>query len=186
MRKILIVEDDIALAQIIESFLSKNGFTSTYTSTVKGANNFIQKQTFDLFLLDYRLPDGTGLDLLQTIRRKNQTVPVVIMTGFNDVRTVVRAMKMGAADYIIKPVNPDELLMILRQAHEQAREENVSRSDKGIGEKFVKGESEQARKLHEVIDLVAPTNMAVIIEGESGTGKEYVARSIHAASKTSL
>jgi two-component system, NtrC family, response regulator HydG len=183
MEKILIVEDDIALAQIIESFLSRNGFTSTYTSTVKGANNFVQKQTFDLFLLDYRLPDGTGLDLLQTIRRKNQTVPVVIMTGFNDVRTVVRAMKLGAADYIIKPVNPDELLMVLRQALEQTRQENGSGSVKGIGGRFVKGESEQARKLHEVIDLVAPTNMAVIIEGESGTGKEYVARSIHASSK---
>ncbi|MGF1585341.1 MAG: sigma-54-dependent transcriptional regulator [Bacteroidales bacterium] len=183
MGNVLIVEDDIALAQIIESFLSRNGFTSTYTSTLKGAQNFIQKQSYDLFLLDYRLPDGTGLDLLQSIRMKNQTVPVVIMTGFNDVRTVVRAMKMGAADYIIKPVNPDELLMILKQALEQASQEKVSSSDKGKGEKYVKGESEEARKLHEVIDLVAPTNMAVIIEGESGTGKEYVARSIHAASK---
>jgi two-component system, NtrC family, response regulator HydG len=185
MVKLLIVEDDIALAKIIESFLSRNGFNTTYTSTLKGAGRFMHKQEFDLYLLDYRLPDGTGLDLLQSIRGKNPAVPVIIMTGFNDVRTVVRAMKLGAADYIIKPVNPDELLMVLQQALEISRREDDSITDLPGEDKFVKGTSEQAMQLHEMTELVAPTNMAVIIEGESGTGKEYVARLIHGSSKRS-
>jgi two-component system, NtrC family, response regulator HydG len=92
-------------------------------------------------------------------------------------------MKMGATDYILKPVNPDELLMIMLQALKQARQEKEMPAGKENGQHYVKGESEAALQLHELIELVAPTNMAVIIQGESGTGKEYVARSIHAESK---
>ena len=115
MKKLLIVEDDIAFARILEAFLKKKEYEVASTSTLKDASKYIQKQSFDLFLLDYRLPDGTGLDLLQEVRESNPGAPVIIMTGFHDVRTVVKAMKMGASDYITKPVNPDELLMVLEQ-----------------------------------------------------------------------
>jgi len=185
MGKLLIVDDDIALAQIIESFLSRNGFESLFTTNVKSARKLIHQKPFDLYLLDYRLPDGTGLDLLQTIRSESLTVPVVIMTGFNDVRTVVRAMKMGATDYIIKPVNPDELLMILRQALDQTSQVKELEVDRISGKQYVKGASDLSVRFHELISIVAPTDMSVIIEGESGTGKEYAARSIHTASKRS-
>jgi len=185
MTKLLILEDDIAFARILNKFLIKKGYDVSLATTLKDANSYIQKQKFDLYLLDYRLPDGTGLDLLETIRTNTKSAHVVIMTGFNDVRTVVRAMKMGAADYITKPVNPDELLMIFKQLISKPKQKTVTKKASSSSEKYVKGCSTKASKLHEFINLVAPTDMAVIIQGESGTGKEYVARAIHKASKRS-
>ncbi len=183
MTKLLILEDDIAFARILNNFLTKKGFEVSLSTNLKDANTSIQKQQFDLYLLDYRLPDGTGLDLLETIRSQTKNGHVVIMTGFHDVRTVVRAMKMGAADYITKPVNPDELLMIFK--HLLAKTDQKAPTNKTASKqtKYVKGTSTKAAKLQEFIKLVAPTDMSVIIQGESGTGKEYVARAIHDASK---
>lgn len=184
MKKLLIVEDDIAFARILEAFLKKKEYEVASTSTLKDASKYILKQSFDLFLLDYRLPDGTGLDLLQEVRESNPGAPVIIMTGFHDVRTVVKAMKMGASDYITKPVNPDELLMVLEQ---QLKKSATTPASAPAGARkdtdYIVGTSNKSRKLHEFINLVAPTDMTVIVQGESGTGKEYVARAIHNASK---
>ncbi len=182
MKKLLIVEDDIAYAQMLESFLTRKRFAAYLATNVKDAGKLISKEDFDLYLLDYRLPDGTGLDLLRNIKDKTPDVPVVIMTGFNDVRLVVNAMKLGATDYILKPVNPDELLMIINHSLEQDGQAG-KKIKKTNGPEFVEGVSSAAIKVQEFIQLVAPTEMSVIIEGESGTGKEYVARAIHAASK---
>jgi two-component system, NtrC family, response regulator HydG len=182
MEKLLIVEDDIAYAQILESFLTRHGFAISHSSNLKNAEKLVQQKKFDLFLLDYRLPDGTGLDLLQTVKGKTPEIPVVLMTGFNDVRLVVRAMKMGATDYILKPVNPDELLMLVRHSLKQTRKDQSSPRHERYSPTFVKGISTAALKVQEFIELVAPTDMSVIIQGESGTGKEFVARAIHAAS----
>jgi two-component system, NtrC family, response regulator HydG len=181
MEKILIVEDDIAYAQILESFLNRNGYETSHVTNVRNAGKLIQQGKFDLFLLDYRLPDGTGLDFLQTIRSSTPDAPAVVMTGFNDVRLVVKAMKLGATDYILKPVNPDELLMIVRHSLKQSR--NGAEVTKAGKTSYVKGISDASLKVQEFVELVSPTDMSVIIQGESGTGKEYVARSIHAASR---
>ncbi len=184
MKKLLIVEDDIAFARILEAFLKKKEYEVTSTSTLKDASKYIQKQNFDLFLLDYRLPDGTGLDLLEEVRESNPGAPVIIMTGFHDVRTVVKAMKMGASDYITKPVNPDELLMVLEQQLKKSSTTPASAPAKAKkDDDYIVGGSLKSRKLQEFINLVAPTEMTVIVQGESGTGKEYVARAIHNASK---
>lgn len=185
MVKLLIVEDDLSFSRILESFLKKHGYEVVLVSSCRAAEKLIRGEQFDLFLLDYRLPDGNGLDLLKLIRDLYRDAPAVLMTGFNDVRTVVKAMKLGAADYITKPVNPDELLMVIRQSLEKPRETPSAEVHPKKASGFVMGTSRSARKLHEFIDLVAPVDMAVIIQGESGTGKEYVARSIHASSKRS-
>jgi two-component system response regulator HydG len=139
------------------------------------------QSTFDLLLLDYRLPDGTALDLLNWIKASAQALPVIIMTSFNDVRTAVKAMRLGAFDYITKPVNPDELLMIIKSAlgNHSAVEVEITETP----EQYIKGNSPYSDKLHSYIDIVAPTDMAVLVMGESGTGKEYVARMIHRQSK---
>jgi two-component system response regulator HydG len=111
------------------------------------------------------------------------------MTGFNDIRTAVKAIKVGAFEYITKPVNPDELLMVVQQAlnkeKEKTKEQGQAAPKKGpsVAKQFVEGKSTASKKLHEYIRLVAPTNMSVIIEGESGTGKEYVARTTHQLSQ---
>lgn len=180
MTKILIIEDDFTFAQILEGFLKKHGFEIFTTDEVRKSLPIIEKETPDLLLVDYRLPDGTGLDVLSYLREKGYSQSMIIMTSFNDVRTAVRSIQMGAFDYITKPVNPEELLMIIKNALKRKTEPAVPQTIEHTD--AIKGKSAIADKLYEHITLVAPTNMSVIIQGESGTGKEYAARNLHAQS----
>jgi two-component system, NtrC family, response regulator HydG len=183
MAAILLVEDDLTFSRILEGFLSKHGHHVTVCNKGKDGLKVFQGRTFEMVLLDYRLPDLTGMDLLFEIKRTNPAIPVVIMTSFHDIRTAVKAIKSGAFEYITKPVNPDELLMVVKQA---LKKEVREPSEKPVStHTFIQGSSSQARQLKEFIELVAPTNMSVLIEGESGTGKENVARTIHRLSPRS-
>lgn len=177
MSQILIVEDDATFAQIIEGFLSKNNYVIETAVDLKQAFKSVENQEFELLLIDYRLPDGTGLDLLKHVRNKGLTVPIIIMTSFNDVRTAVKSIQLGAFDYITKPINPDELLMVIKGLLEKKETKNTESKD------FIKGKSVVSDRLYEHIDLVAQTDMSVIIQGESGTGKEFAARTLHLQSK---
>ena len=114
MSQILIVEDDATFAQIIEGFLSKNNYAIEIAADLNQAFKLVEKQVYELLLIDYRLPDGTGLDLLKHVRNKGLQVPIIIMTSFNDVRTAVKSIQLGAFDYITKPINPDELFMVIK------------------------------------------------------------------------
>ena len=178
MVHILLVEDDLTFAKIVTVFLGKNGYHVDVEHTVKAALKTFSENTYQLLLLDYRLPDGTGLDLLEVAGKASPAIPIIMMTSFNDVRTAVKAMRSGVFEYIIKPLNPDELLMVIKEALAKKTEKNTSPSKK-IMPSFIAGKSKPAKKLAEHIELVAPTEMSVLIIGESGTGKEYVARSIH-------
>lgn len=182
MARVMLVEDDSTFAMIIESFLIKRKHEVTVKTTVKAAISELNTAKFDILLLDYRLPDGTGLDILQGIQQP--VPPSIIMTSFNDVRTAVRAMQLGAVDYITKPVNPDELDLVLKNCLSASPELPATKSQPA-GAGFITGSSELSKKLHDYIALVAPTDMSIIIQGESGTGKEYVASSIHSASNRS-
>ncbi len=178
MASILLVEDDLTFSRILEGFLSKKGFQVTVNNKGKDGLKTFQSKAFDMVILDYRLPDTTGMDLLQEIKSEKPATPVVIMTSFQDIRTAVKAIKAGAFEYITKPVNPDELLMIVEQAlKKEKRVEPVA--PQVVTAQFVQGNSSLSKKLYEMVRLVAPTNMSVLIEGESGTGKENVARMIH-------
>lgn len=183
MAQILVIEDDSTFALLLESFLQRNGHTVDVRNNIKSGFQAVQLKLYDVLLLDYRLPDGTGLELLASARNKKLNTPAIIMTSFNDVRTAVKAMQAGAFDYITKPVNPDELLMRLGDALGKKEPEEI-KADKSEPA-FIKGNSEASMKLHEYIELVGPTDMSVIIQGESGTGKEYIASSIHRAGKRS-
>ena len=181
MIKILIIEDDLTFSQILEGFLTRHKHEVQVTHDVKNSLVLLDQLNFDLLLVDYRLPDGTGLDVLSHLREKGLFQPVIIMTSFNDVRTAVKSIQLGAFDYITKPVNPDELLMIINNAIKGKEivvlETSIEHAD------AIKGKSANADKLYEHINLVAPTDMSVIIQGESGTGKEYAARALHSQSK---
>lgn len=180
MARILIIEDDRTFSQILEGFLKKHNHDPYIDHGVSKGLETLAKQTFDLLLVDYRLPDGTGFEILTQLRDRGITTPVIIMTSFNDVKTAVKSIQLGAIDYITKPVNPDELLMLLQKVLKKpdaVKENSVEHAD------AIKGKSANADKLYEHIALVAPTDMSVIIQGESGTGKEYAARALHVQSK---
>lgn len=179
MTSVLLIEDDLTFSRILEGFLSKNQFLVTVANKGKDGIRSFESKSFDLVLLDYRLPDMTGMELLSEIKKAKPSVPVVIMTSFHDIRTAVKAIKSGAFEYITKPVNPDELMMILKQALKKERDAEPLLDSAPRSQKFVEGKTEASKQLHHFINLVAPTNMSVLIEGESGTGKENVARKIH-------
>lgn len=177
MTKALLVEDDIAFAQLIQGFLKKHNYEIEVCASIKEAIHELKANSFQLILLDFNLPDGNGFDFIEKVKQLQIRVPVIMMTSFHDVRTAVKALQMGVKDYITKPVNHEELLAVMKQTlQEDSSQETVSENTE---REFVKGISEAAQELQRHIELVAPTNMSVIIEGESGTGKENVARSIH-------
>ena len=181
MDTVLVVDDDVTLTQILKIFLNKKGYSATVAHNVADAKRILDKEAYDLFLFDYRLPDGTGLDIMSAATSKNIKAPMIIMTSFNDVRTSVQAMRMGAFDYIIKPVNPDELLMVIKEAIGKNDNTNTNLNRFDLPD-FVKGNSPESQKLHDQVELIASTEISVIIQGESGTGKEYIARLIHSLS----
>lgn len=183
MAAILVIEDDLTFSRILEGFLVKHGYSVETSHRGKDGLKAFAARTFDMVLLDYRLPDSTGLDILFEIKKTSQHTPVVIMTGFSDIRTAVKAIKDGAHEYITKPVNPEELLMIVKQALKKEKKPVATTAAPTEPHDFVEGKSQASRQLHEYIRLVAPTDMSVIIEGESGTGKENVARTIHRKSQ---
>jgi two-component system response regulator HydG len=184
MTSILVLEDDTTFAQILQGFLNKNGYDVHLYYKCGTALSALSEKKHDLLLLDYRLPDGTGLEVLYKAREMGIAAPAIMMTGFNDVRTAVKAMRSGALDYITKPVNPDELLMIIRDVMNPDAGKPEKKT-KAATEGLIEGNSEEAGKLAQYIRLVAPTDMSVILRGESGTGKEHAARSIHQYSKRS-
>jgi len=184
MANILLVEDDTTFSQILEGFLKKHGHEVDAVYNVKNGIRSLEKKEYDLLLLDYRLTDGNGLEVLNATKERGMHIPAIIMTSFNDVRTAVQAMRSGAFDYITKPVNADELLLVLNEAlNRKTTTTAPATQQQNVLSGFIEGNSEISKKLYEYIKLVAPTDMSVIILGESGTGKEYVARSIHSLSK---
>src|SRR5687767_8001482 len=149
MASILLIEDDLTFSRILEGFLTKKGYQITTCHKGKDGLKAFESKTFDFILLDYRLPDTTGMDILLEIRKTNTAIPVVMMTSFTDIRTAVKAIKSGAYEYITKPVNPDELLMILQQALK--KEKTSAPQEEAEAQKVVLGTSAVARELHDLV-----------------------------------
>ena len=185
-KRILIVEDDVTFGTMLNTWFTKNSWDAVWVSKVELAKQEFQNTSFDLVLSDLRLPDGDGIILLTWMRENKIMTPLIIMTSYSDVQTAVLAMKLGAFDYLQKPINPTvlqqkiELAISQPIAVENKTEETKQKTkQKTSANKVVKGASAVMQRLYSHIDLVAPTKMSVLILGESGTGKEYIARMIH-------
>ena len=173
---------------MLKTWLGKKGFEVSSVSTIARARKHIESQTVDLILSDLRLPDHEGIDLLKWMNEQGKAIPLIIMTGYADIQSAVLAMKLGARDYIAKPVNPGELLKKISEALQDSPSQVSSSqaTSKVTNEgqhSYLEGESDAAKQLYNYVGLVAPTNMSVLINGSSGTGKEYVAHRIHQLSK---
>lgn len=182
---VLIVEDDLTFSTMLKTWLGKKGFDVETASTSARARKILLSKEFDLVISDLRLPDQDGINLLSWLREQKKNIPFIIMTGYAEIQSAVQCMKLGATDYISKPIQPDELLKKINEAialpHKETKEtENILLP---TASNFLEGESEAAQQLFNYVRLVAPTQMSVLINGASGTGKEYVAHRIHQLSK---
>jgi two-component system, NtrC family, response regulator HydG len=186
MNKVLVIDDDVTFCLMLETFLNKHGYKVQQSFTYSDAGKKLSSFKPDIVLTDLRLPDSDGLEVLKSVMIESPQVPVVLMTGYADIRTAVQAIKLGAFDYVAKPVNPDEILLTIKRALNPAKNTLIERANTDDKTSFfVEGLSPAAKKINEYISLVAPTNMSVLIMGESGTGKEYIARKIHLQSQRS-
>lgn len=200
MPSILVIDDDRDICLVLSKFLGKNNFLVNTSFTGAEGLHQLRSHEYDLVLCDYKLPDVTGIELLQRIRILNTSVAIIIITGYSDVKTAVETFRYGANDYITKPLYPDELLVTIREtiAKNQSKlfpyventelgglTRKVRAYDVSSTADFIVGTSLESQEIQKHIELIAPSDMSVIISGETGTGKEFVAQSIHKFSKRS-
>lgn len=171
-QKVLIVEDNVVLSQLQKEWLEKSGYEVVTAMNEPIARRLIRKQSFDLILSDVRLPEGNGISLLEWLNKEKSRIPFVIMTEYASFSDAVHAVKLGAKDYLPKPVHKEKLLELVREflkALSSIREEKV----------ILRRNSPKAKEVERLALLAAPSDISVMILGANGTGKESVAQSIH-------
>ena len=185
MKKVLIIDDDIAMGEMCKELLKSKGYISDVSASGKDA---VEKLAIDgaysIVLTDLVMPEMDGIEVLKKIKQQNPHIAVVVMTSYGTITNAVEAMKLGAADYITKPFKRDELIVVIEKILQLQRlEGEVDRLRSELGEKYtfknIIGESPKIKKIFEIISDVSNTEANILIQGETGTGKELVARAIH-------
>ena len=195
MVKVLLIDDDVDMCLLLSRFLKRNGYEVEIShSAAKGLLKF-SEEDFSIVFCDFRLGDKDGKDVLLEIKAKSPETIVIMITGYSDIKIAVDVIKMGAYDYITKPLIPDEVLKVMEDAlslpasihsgdshtavpKKGAPKKTNTASASVLGEYMV-GEDPATKELYRQINIVAPTNYSIILYGESGTGKEVIAKTIH-------
>jgi len=189
MVNVLVVEDDPRMRPLIAGLLKREGYSVSLSEDGTAALAQLDEKAFDLVLTDLRIPRGDGLEILTRSREVDPNTPVIVMTGYASVSSAVQAMKAGAYDYLQKPFEPDQLLLIVKRAVEYRAlvNENIrlSAALETCGSDEFVGSSKSVVRIKELVQKVAPFDSSVLIQGETGTGKEMVARLIHKLSDRS-
>lgn len=195
-KRILIIDDDFDMCALLSRFLNKKGYiTEVAHNGSKGLAKFNEFH-FDIVLCDFRLGDKDGKDVLSKIKEIRPKTIVIIITGYSDIKIAVDVIKMGAFDYITKPLIPDEVVNVIEKALANPVPEQQSPSSKpsapsndkkkkyelSLNNEYLVGQDGETARIYRQIEIVAPTNYSVILYGESGTGKEVIAKTIHEAS----
>lgn len=182
--RLLIVDDDRTHCRMLEAVLGAEGYATAGAADGRQAVARVQAERYDLVLMDIRMTGMDGMAALHAIKQLEPDLPIVMMTAFSSVSTAVEAMKAGAYDYLTKPLDTDELKMLVSKAlrHHALEKENLFLKEQ-LGSRFdfanIIGRSRAVQQLLETVALVAPTDATVLIQGESGTGKELIANAIH-------
>ncbi|PYM54178.1 MAG: hypothetical protein DMD79_25020 [Candidatus Rokuibacteriota bacterium] len=182
--RVLLVDDEPEICWILSRVLGEAGYEVTAADTVKGGIDAFEATHPDVVLLDLRLPDGDGLEVLRRIRELDDSAAVIMMTGHGTVTSAVRAMKLGASDYLIKPVQLEEVRFVVEKSLEARRlvaEVQILRAAvrERAGHETLVGRSGSMEQLRRLIGQVAPYDVNVLVRGGSGTGKELVANAVH-------
>jgi DNA-binding NtrC family response regulator len=190
MPAVLIVEDEAKMRRLLELNLGEDSFTTHSAGDAETGLKLLRENAIDLVVTDLKLPGMNGLEFLQTIKRQNAALPVVVMTAFGTVETAVEAMKAGASDYVLKPFSLAEMRMVIHKELDvrNLREENRSLRE-ALGKRYahpnVVARSAKMQEALATVERVAPTNSTVLLGGESGVGKDLIARAIHEKSRRS-
>jgi len=190
MIKILLVDDESHIRFILDEILTDEGFQTIEAENGKEAILKAKRENPDVVLLDYQLPDIEGPEILKQIKAYNSGIIIIMLTAFGDLKKAVTCMKLGAFDYLTKPFDNDEIVMVINKALKNSKLENevkLLRKKLQIVEvqKDKMGESRAIRKVLELVEIVADNDITVFLEGETGTGKEVIARLIHQTSQRS-
>jgi two-component system response regulator HydG len=186
-KRILIIDDDLDMCLLLTRFLIKKGYEAEAAhSAAKGLAKFAEGN-FDIVLCDFRLGDKDGKDVLLKIKEMDPQTIVIIITGYSDIKTAVDVIKLGAFDYITKPLIPDEVLNVINNAlnipssEPSSTQENRPKKSYIVSadQEFLVGQDGETAQLYKQIEIVAATNYSIILYGESGTGKELIAKTIH-------
>lgn len=191
-KKILLIDDDVDICTLLKRFLERKGYEVFICFRGKEGVLTLEKYAIDLVLTDFRLPDIDGLELIQKMKEVNRTVPIIVITGYSDVKQAVKVIQLGAYEYVTKPIFPEEIVLHIEEAikksgselsqneQEETKVITAEKKDKSDNSfQFIVGSSATSKAIQKQIKLVAPTDMTVVILGESGTGKEVAARRIH-------
>ena len=185
--RILVIDDDPGLAEVIEMLLEREGYAAQRAGTLKAGLQKIEAMEFDLVITDLKLPDGTGLDAIRSIRESHPALPIIMITSYSSMESAIAALRAGAVDYIIKPFDNDEFLHAIERAlaERRMRRENAAlkRSLRNAySARPILGDSAGMRRVAELVRKVAASDASVLVSGETGTGKELVALALHYAS----
>ncbi len=174
MATILIIDDDTYICKQLDSLLKKHGHYVRIAYTANNGIKELKRGGVDFVLCDYRLPDADGEEIFRRVKKREPYVPVVIMTAYADLRTAVHMIRAGAFDYITKPLLQEEIIKIINKG----LMEGPGDLD-GFESRFIRGEDPAMQNVMQHVEMVAPTDLSVLIEGETGSGKEFIARAIH-------
>ncbi|MEJ5377107.1 MAG: sigma-54 dependent transcriptional regulator [bacterium] len=187
---ILVVDDEEIMRESLSAWLQEDGFQVEAFSTGKEAMEAVKQKVYDAILLDLKLPDMDGLEILKHTKHYQPNTPVLMITAYGSVETAIKAMKQGATDYITKPFNPEELSLTLHHILDDLalRRENIYlklKLEKRYDRQGIVSKSHKMERIFDLISTIADTRSTVLIHGESGTGKELIARAIHYSSNRS-
>ena len=184
MMKILVVDDEQSIRETLELFLQEKGFDVLTVEDGEKGLDAAEREQPDIVILDLRLPGLDGLEVLQRLKHHNKDISVIMITGYHDMESAIQAMKLGAFEYIHKPIDIDELNIAITKVEENLRltsrlEGLLTEISQEYKVNNIVGKTKAMQEIFKVIGMVSESRTTVLIQGESGTGKEIIARAIH-------